>query len=249
MKTETIAGLARGLAILEAFSDGTAKLSVSEASSRTEISPASARRCLRTLVATGYLRFDGKYYWPTPRVMRLGSAYLSSSELGFLAKPRLSAARDKLNEAVSLSVRDDQYIVFIARAEVERIVTASVSVGTRLPIVLSAAGHVWLAEADDEEAKLIHREYANSGHQPTSSFSEAGFLEQIQQTRENAYGLTDGELEAGVLALAVPVRDSTGALRAAMTASAFASRVSKDTLLNDFLPVLQAEAELLGRVL
>ena len=65
---EGMGGLAKGLAIIEAFSPHRTRLTVSDAAEASGTSRASARRCLLTLTELGYLEFDGKYFRPQPRL-------------------------------------------------------------------------------------------------------------------------------------------------------------------------------------
>src|SRR3546814_10586992 len=96
-----MAGLAKGLAILEAFGSQHASLTISEAADLANISRAAARRCLHQLVELGYLIAKGRQFQPTPRVMRLSAAYLSAATLPELARPLLAAASDRLGESIS----------------------------------------------------------------------------------------------------------------------------------------------------
>ena len=51
---ETMGGLAKGLAVLRAFSRETPTMTLSQLAERTGLAPATARRCLRTFEALGY---------------------------------------------------------------------------------------------------------------------------------------------------------------------------------------------------
>src|ERR1700722_2817831 len=104
---EGMAGLAKGLAIIEAFGANTTRMTVSDAAHLADLSRPAARRCLLTLVELGYLAHDGKFFTPLPRMLRLGGAYLSTSSRTQIAQPLLASARDRLQESVSLAVLDE----------------------------------------------------------------------------------------------------------------------------------------------
>src|SRR5579875_1452933 len=84
-RAEGMAGLAKGLAILEAFRQRRGRLTITDAAGAVGVSRATARRCLLTLVELGYLAHDGKYFRPTPRMLWLGSAYVEGASLPQLA--------------------------------------------------------------------------------------------------------------------------------------------------------------------
>ena len=138
-------GLAKGLAIIEAFSPRRTRMTVSEAAEVSGTSRASARRCLLTLTELGYLGFDGKYFRPQPRLLALSHAYSGTRSLPEIAQPFLVAARDELHESISLAVLDQDAALFVARAEAERLVTTGISLGTRIDLYCSATGRVLLA--------------------------------------------------------------------------------------------------------
>ncbi|WP_163220386.1 helix-turn-helix domain-containing protein, partial [Citrobacter freundii] len=76
---ELIAGLAKGLAVIEVFDENAQKLTISQVAERVGLERATTRRCLLTLVKLGYAEYDGKFFSLTPRMLRLGYAYLSST--------------------------------------------------------------------------------------------------------------------------------------------------------------------------
>lgn len=78
---EYVAGLEKGLAIIEAFGIRNDALTLSEAAEITGHTRASARRSLLTLQRLGYVASDGKYFRLAPRTLRLGHAYVTSTPL------------------------------------------------------------------------------------------------------------------------------------------------------------------------
>ncbi|MGH6627457.1 MAG: helix-turn-helix domain-containing protein, partial [Burkholderiaceae bacterium] len=71
-KRDWIAGLEKGLSVIEAFDDATPRLTASQAGERCGMTRTAARRYLLTLAHLGYVASDGKLFWLTPRVLRLG---------------------------------------------------------------------------------------------------------------------------------------------------------------------------------
>jgi IclR family pca regulon transcriptional regulator len=135
---EGMGGLAKGLAIIEAFSPRRTRLTVTEAAQSSGTSRASARRCLLTLTELGYLEFDGKYFRPQPRLLALSAGYSGTRALPQIAQSFLKAARDQIRESISLAVLDGESALFVARSEAERLVTTGISVGTRIDLYCSA---------------------------------------------------------------------------------------------------------------
>jgi IclR family transcriptional regulator, pca regulon regulatory protein len=246
---EGMAGLAKGLAIIEAFGPHRTRLSISDAARLTDLSRATARRCLLTLVELGYLSQDGRDFSPTPRMLRLGNAYTDGASLPVLAKPHLVAVRDRTGESCSLAVLDGSETLFVARAEAQRIVTTGVRIGVRIPAHLTATGQVLLAGLPGSALEDYLAGYTPAARTPHTVTDPAALRARIDAARADGVAHTDEELELGLRSMAVPIVDSRGATVAAMSVSVSAARVTLAELRDDFLPVLRAEAVRLARVL
>jgi IclR family pca regulon transcriptional regulator len=246
---EGMAGLAKGLAIIEAFSLHRTRMTVSEAAQSSGTSRASARRCLLTLTELGYLEFDGKYFRPQPRLLALSAAYSGTRSLPQIAQPFLTVARDELHESVSLAVLDRDAALFVARSEAERLVTTGISVGTRIDLYCSATGRVLLSAWADERFSAYLDRIKPEARTKYSLVKKIALRDAVRNARAQGYATTDEELEIGLRSIAVGVVDSRGTIVAAMSASASSARVSIQQMVKGFLPVLKASADSLGRAL
>lgn len=239
---EGMAGLAKGLAIIEAFGASHEHLTVASAAAAAGISRASARRCLLTLTDAGYLFRQGSKYRPTPRMMRLGAAYYESASLPQLAETHLEAARDKLKESISLAIFEDGYAVFVARVEAERIISSLAKLGGRLPAYASATGRVLLASQSTETVTAYLEKAKLQKITSTTIVDKGQLLKRIENINREGYEITIDELEEGMVSMAVPVMDSEQNTVAAMSMSASSARISIKQLRKDYLPILQTHA-------
>src|SRR5882672_8150948 len=74
--------LARGLAVIQAFSQRKRHLTVSQISGKTGFSRAAVRRCLYTLSKLGFAGSDdSRHFYLRARVLGLGHSYISSMPL------------------------------------------------------------------------------------------------------------------------------------------------------------------------
>ena len=78
---EFVEGLAKGLAVLEAFDSAHPEMTLSEVARRIGVSPAATRRSLITLGTLGYIGQRGKRFHLRPKVMALGSAFHFSTRI------------------------------------------------------------------------------------------------------------------------------------------------------------------------
>jgi IclR family pca regulon transcriptional regulator len=244
-KAEGMGGLAKGLAIVEAFS-AQSVMSVADAARAAGATRASARRCLLTLTELGYVEHSGREFRPLKRLRRLGGVASRRDQLAQLAQPLLSRARDDLAESVSLAVLDNDGALFIARAEAEHIVSTGVRVGARLPTYCSATGRVLLSQFSDKEVlKRIGRKPL-AQRTPHTLTTTSELLAEIRSVREKGYAVSDEELELGLRALAVPVIGPNDEIIAAVSVSAASARVRSADLRRRFVPVLRSFARMLA---
>lgn len=230
--------LERGLAVIRAFDHEHPELTLSEVAVRTGVTRAVARRFLLTLAELGYVRSDGRFFSLTARVLELGYAYLSSLSLPEVAESHLEALVAEVNESSSVSVLDGHDVVYVARVPVSRIMTVSISVGTRFPAYATSMGRVLLAGAPEPE---LDEYLATVTLEPLTArtvTSVATLRTEIAKVRTQGWSLVNQELEEGLRALAAPIRDRTGRVVAAVNVSAHASRTSLEAMRRDLLPAL-----------
>ncbi len=241
--------LARGLSVLRAFGRGAEVLTIAEAARRSGISRAAARRCLHTLARLEYVVGTGGTFRLTPKVLALGYAYLGSAPVVLAAQPVLERVADRLHESSSLTVLDGDEIVYVARAATRRILSVGLSVGSRLPAYCTSMGRVLLAFASEAERSVYLSRVKPVRHTAHTIIDREGLQREIARVREAGYSLVDQELEIGLRSLAVPVRRPDRSVAAAMNVGVQATRVERETMVRDYLPVLQAAAEEIGMAL
>lgn len=241
-----MAGLAKGLAILESFSEFNGRLTLSEAARATNLTRATARRCLLTLLDNGYVASDGRYFTPLPRLLKLGYAFLSATPLARVAEPVLQSLQLEVEEAVSLSILDQNEVVFIARSAPRGMNTLGPSIGSRLPIWCTASGRILLAQRDDVAIKKILSAVRFEKRTSKTATSATAVMVRIKQARADDYAIIDEELELGMRSMAVPVRNLNGEVVAALSLSTNAAKSSVDRMRKKLLPVLRAGASRLS---
>lgn len=239
---DLMAGLGKGLAVIECFSDSHRRLTISQAAALTEMSRAAARRCLITLRHLGYVSFDGKFYALTPRVLRLGYAYVAAGELPQLAQPILDALSSDIQESCSASVLDGADIIYIARSAKKRIMAVDLGVGSRLPAYCTSMGRVLLAALDPKEARARIEASPRRRQTPHTRTNVEEIMRAVDQARAQGYCVIDQELEIGLVSLAVPVQDGTGHTVAALNTSMQSARLSAPDMPKRFLARLRAAA-------
>lgn len=241
---ESVQSLERGLAVIRAFSQRNPRMTLSAVAKETGLTRATARRFLHTLVSLGYTATDGREFWLRPRVLELGYAYLSSISLPELATPHLKQLVDLVNESSSVSVLDGDEIVYIARVPTRRIMTVSISVGTRFPAYATSMGRVLLAGQPTERVDEILGG-ADVERLTPNTLAGRALRAEIDRVREQGWAMVDQELELGLRSIAAPIRDARGHTIAAVNVSASATQGTPDDVRERLLPaLLEAAAQI-----
>jgi IclR family pca regulon transcriptional regulator len=242
--------LARGLAVMHAFSDRKREMTISQLSLKTGFSRAAVRRCLYTLIKLGYAgSSDSRHFHLRPRVLALGHSYISSMPLSSAAQPVLEHLSKVVHESCSIAMQDDVEIVYVARASVTRIMSIDLHVGSRLPAFCTSMGRVLLAHLDPAELERLLPRVEFTRHTERTVRSADKLRQILRLVRRSGFAIVDQELEPGLRSMAVPIRNAEGVVVAALNIGVAANRVSIQQMQNMFFPHLHAAAEELSMLL
>jgi IclR family pca regulon transcriptional regulator len=244
-----VASLEKGLLVIEAFDANRSKLTLSDVAKLTGITRAAARRYLLTLTKLNYADFDGRYFSLSPRILRLGYAYLSSTSLSARVQPFLERISEETGESSSAAILDGDEIVYIARSATRRIMSIGLGVGSRLPAYCTSLGRAILAYQPPEVIDAYLQRVRLEARTPKTVTDKAELRRVFEATRALGYALVNEELEFGLRSIAVPMMQKTGQVTIALNISAQAGRVSPDEMKERFLPSLNSASEALRYIL
>jgi len=207
-ETDFIGGFAKGLKVIEAFGEASPRLSIAEVSKATGLDRATARRCLLTLAELGYADYDGKFFALTPRILRLGHAYLSATPLPQIVQPFLDRLSQEVGQSASASVLDGTEIVYIARASQRRVMSINLIAGSRLPAYCASMGRVLLAALPEQEVRELLLRTELQAFTPLTKTAPGELLDELTKVQSQGFAVIDQELELGLCSIAVPLRRS-----------------------------------------
>lgn len=246
-----IAGMAKGMTVLESFDTERQRLNATLAAQRAGITRAAARRHLLTLAYLGYLETDGSYYWLSSKVLRFSGSYLASARLPKLLQPALNKLAEQTGASFSAVVRDSNEVVIIAKRYTNHSNISSkyagampygLHIGARLPIHATSTGRVLLAAMPDDEFAAWMKDCNLPRLTAYTCTDMTEFRSIIAQIKTADYAVVSQEHELGVHALAVPVRDMVGKTLAALNVVTQPARSEPEVLRRDLLPLLQEAA-------
>jgi DNA-binding IclR family transcriptional regulator len=225
--TPSIQVLERSFALLDVLAQQPEPVALKDIAQRTGLHPSTAHRILNDLVAGRFVER------PQAGVYRLGMRLL---ELGTLVKARLSVREAALapmrelhrltHQAVNLSVRQGDEIVYIERAYSERSGMQVVrAVGGRAPLHLTSVGKLFLAAEPNERVRAYAARTGLAGHTRNSLTQVAALERELDTVRARGLAHDNEELEIGVRCVAAGVYDDGGKLVAGLSISAPADRL------------------------
>ncbi|MGW2382897.1 IclR family transcriptional regulator domain-containing protein [Streptomyces sp. NPDC001658] len=255
---EAVAPLMRGITVLNRLTEAGGTLSPSGLERATGLARATVDRITATLARMGYVRLDGRDVVLAPRLMELGNAYLAALRLPDLLAARADALADELDESVSLAVGDRDGIRFIHQATRRRAMSLSFRIGDLLPAERTAPGPLFASEWTEEDWRGWRARRAADPEDrgfPAVPPRERGgtdgeFEARAAQARSDGWALDDELIEAGLVAVSVPVRDpATGRIACVASVVSHTSRHTAADLRDTLLPRLRSAVADMERAL
>lgn len=237
-----VTALARGLDVMRAFSGRDERLTLSEIAQIVGLPRATVRRSLITLIALGYMQEDGKFFRLAPKVLTLAQAYLSSNLLPRLAQPVVERVSTQLGESCSVSILHETEVIYVARSTNKRLAALMGDVGARRPAYCTSMGRILLAHLPASELAEYFKAVDLAPLTAYTVTDEAKLRDILAKVRKDDYCLSDQQTELDLRTIAVPLRNNSGQVVAAMHVSTQASRTSKRRMIDDFLPLLRKAA-------
>ena len=246
---DLIAGLGRGLLVIESFDDEHSRMTLGEVSTRTGIPRTATRRHLLSLCHFGYAQTDGKLFWLAPRVLRLGQSFLGSARLPRLVQPFLQRLSITTGETVNVSILDKHEVVYIARSNSPRVVSIGFHAGARVPAHTVTPSVVLLATFSDEALAQWLGEHEFAGFTPHTVMDAASFSDYVHAARAQGYWITEQMLDVGLGGVAVTLKDRHGKAVAAISITFPIASWPHAAVVDKLVPALSDTAQTLRSVL
>jgi IclR family pca regulon transcriptional regulator len=239
---EFVEALGKGIAILENFDASHPEMTLSEVARRASLTPAAARRSLITLVALDYVRQSGKRFHLTPKIMTLGSSFYFSAGIGEVLQPELRSVVERFGDASSIATLDGHDVIYIAHYSQQRARRAAAAVGARYPAFATSMGRVLVAAMDDNDREAWLERLDPSALTSKTCTDKDELRRELQRVRAEGYATTVDQLDYGITAIAVPIRDQEGNTVAALNSSGYSGIVDPEKLISERLPELRVTA-------
>ena len=238
-----VRAIARGFSIIEALGRPPGRHTLAEVAEAADLSRATARRILATLVVLKYCEADGRYFTLRPRALGLGLSYLNALPYWAYAQRALENLRDEVGESCAMAVLDVDEIVYALRLPARRILSANLGVGSRLPAHLVSLGRVLLAALPAERKAAYLADGAFRPVTPHTVTDPQQLGELLERVATDGYAWVDGELDPAICGIAVPLRDPAGLVVAALSINTISGTITEAGAKKKFLLPLKRTAQ------
>jgi len=217
----------RMMTLLEVLARHAQPMALKKLAQASALHPSTAHRILGALVNGQVVeRVEPGSYRLGIRLLELGNLVKGRISVREHALPHMRELHAATGEAVNLSVRREDEIVYVERTSSGRSLMRVVNiVGARAPLHITAVGKLFLLEDGSEGL----RAYSQRTHLPQftrNTLTSVGALEkEFERIRRNGYSVDNEEAELGVRCIGAAVRDDSGALVAGLSVSAPAERM------------------------
>ncbi len=243
-----VQSIERAFVILEEVARNRDGIGLSELSKRVGLHNSTTFHLVKTMVSLGYIRQirDSKRYRIGRPLFALASSALDEIEMVSLATPVLEDLSRESGESSHFAVRMGDSAVVIARTSGPSAFQLAERVGVIRPAYCTALGKVMLAALRPEQLETYLARAELTPYSPKSIIDPEALRRDLAEVREQGVAFDDGEFNAEVRCVAVPVRDFTSQVMGAIGISGPVWRMSIQALQGRTRTVQQAALRLSG---
>lgn len=222
--------LKKALNILEVMADykeGSARLQ--DIAQDLQMSPSTVLRFLNTFIEYGYIRqdtFSNRYYL-TLKLADLGDRNRRNYPFHQALRKYLKEITTTFNESASLCIESNMQMVYIATEDGPSHMLQTLSrIGRIAPMHATGVGKLYLTEYSDSQLRTYEEKMGLKKLTDNTYIKLETLKEELNSIKQQEYAIDNEECEMGIKCIAVPIRDYTGRIVAAMSLSAPITRLN-----------------------
>jgi IclR family transcriptional regulator, acetate operon repressor len=233
-----VQSLERAFTLLELMAEDGGEVPLSRLAVGSGLPLSTIHRLVRTLVARGYVRqLPSRRYVLGPRLIHLGES--AERALGTWALPHLTDLVDGTGETANMAMLDGDRVVYVAQVPSRHSMRMFTEVGRRVHLHCTGVGKALLAQLPRDTAREIVERAGMPSRTPRTITDPDELMAELDRISRQGYAVDDGEQEAGVRCVAVPVLGGPG--QTALSVSGPEGRVTMEAV-PQFAELLRATA-------
>lgn len=241
--------LPRAFSLLRLLAAAPQGLNLSALANHLDVPKSSLSSTLKALTEQELLSRRGTLYFLGSESYALASVILAGRTIRQIARPHLEKVQEVTGETSLLAQLDvdSKFITCIDLIESEKTIRYSVPIAARRGLYSSAAGQVFLADLTERARQAYYRD-ADLDKLTENTATDTAELEKVvAKVREIGVAVTWGTYSPDAVGFAAPVRDSDGALVAALSLGVPLSRAEREQ--DRYVEVIRDTAADISRIL
>ncbi len=240
----------RSLRVLALLASQGRALTLAELAAQLGLPKGTAHRICGQLVATGFLArdVDERSFVVGPALRQLAFDTLNHGTVRGLRHEVLAALVREVGETCNLTTLDGARVLYLDRVEAQWPLRLTLDVGSHVPLHCTASGKLFLALMPRKARDALIAQLPLERMTPNTLVTAEALRAECDEIAKSGHSRDREEFIAGLVAVAVPVRDAAGAVRAALAVHAPTARMSMDDAVAR-IGALQAAAGRMGGLL
>ncbi len=240
----------RSLRLLSLLAKEGRALSLADIAARLALPKATAHRLCAQLLEGGFITRDinARDLVVGPQLRELSFDTLNNGTVRGLRHEILSDLVGQVGETCNLTTLDGASVLYLDRVEAPWPWRLTLAVGVHVPLHCTASGKLFLAFMPREQRGELIAQASLKRMTDNTLTSARALQKECAAIAAAGYSLDREEFIPGLLAIAVPVRDKLGDVRAAMAVHAPRARMSLEQA-RGHLPALHSAARRMGKLL
>jgi IclR family acetate operon transcriptional repressor len=223
----SVRAVERALQLIEVFARSRGPLSITDLSKTVDLAPSTVHRLVQTLMALGYVvqYAESKRYGVGRGIAEVTRTMVLKYEFTRHAQPFLDALVEQTGETASLSALYGPSAIYLNQSESKNVMRVSNGVGSLVPLHCTAAGKIFLA---DFAPRTLRDTLQHTGLEALTQHSittRKALDKELERVKKLGYAVDNEEFALGARCIATALRGSSGAVVAAISLSAPASRL------------------------
>ena len=193
---------------------------------KSGLAKGTASRLISALERNGLLQRNKKGEIETGITINQFASRISSiNRLVSKLQPLMRQIGNETGETISLAISGNDAVENIAQIDAKYLLSSRNWIGQKVPFHASAAGKVLLAFQNIDISKIKLDKLTN-----LTIVTKSDLENEISKVRNNNYAVIIDELEMGLVAISVPVKDETGEVIAALSVSGPSARLNQQKI-------------------
>jgi DNA-binding IclR family transcriptional regulator len=222
----------RPLTVLEILTRSSTPLTLAQLAVQMAVPKSTLMRLLQSMESHGYVLHmpAGRGFVPGTRSVELALRTLRGSNIRRDCRAVLRKLVNKLGETCNLTVPDAGRVLYVERIETSQPLRMHLQPGSWVPMHCTASGKLFLASLSLLERKGILAQLSLTRLSARTIVDREALDKELERIAKRGIGVDNEEFVRGMIAVAVPVRDTQGRVVAAIACHAPTARLSLDDM-------------------